>query len=55
MVLITFAWAKVGEFDAVSWNEYILGLNITMENAFAVDIINGFDKFVHVELDFLRV
>jgi hypothetical protein len=37
---VTFAGAKVCKLDAFSRNEYILGLDIPMEDSFAVNILD---------------
>jgi len=54
-VRVTFAGAEVGELDAVSGNEHILGFDVSMEDAFGVNIVDGLEQFVHVELNLLRL
>jgi hypothetical protein len=51
----TFARAEVGEFDAFSRNEYIFWLDVSMENALAVDVLDRLEELVHVDLDLVLV
>jgi len=52
---VTFAGAKVCKLDAFSRNEYILGLDIPMEDSFAVNILDWFEKLIHVGFDLVMV
>lgn len=52
-VAVTFTGAKVGQFYVVTRNQHVLGLDITVEDAFMVGVLDGFEQLVHVQLDFL--
>ena len=52
--MLSFARAQVCQFNQVSFNEDILRLDITMENAFTMHELDGSQDLEHIEFDFLE-
>lgn len=53
--MCTFAGAKVCQFDALARDEYIFWLDVPMEDAFSMDVLDGFEELEHVGLDLMLV
>lgn len=47
----TFTWSKISEFDAVSWDENIFWLDISMEDAFVMNVVDDLQELIHVDFD----
>lgn len=51
----TFARAEICEFDAFPRDQHIFRLDVTVEDALAMDVLNRFEQLVHVHLYLLRM
>ena len=51
--MLAFAGTQIGYFDEISFNEYVLGFDISVENAFSMHELQGSEDLEHVKLDFL--